>query len=183
MTVLALDLSKHTGWAVDSDIPGRPLSGVWDLPGSAEESGVAGMELAKQLNARIVVNRPSLIVYEKPLDPRNLGDSPEQAAQRFARGQPARKKFMANFETIRLLIGLTMVVELAALRHEIEVQEAYVQSWRSYFTGTQKGGKEPTKARCVQLRWPFKNDNQSDAMGIWAFAKATTDPQWRPTPG
>lgn len=180
MPVIALDLSKHTGFAVDSEFPGIPQSGVWDLPGAIDDYGQAGLELSVQLARLVLIHKPRLIVYERPLDPRNLGDDGDKSVK--PGGKP-RKKFMASFETIRVLCGLPMIVETLARRHGVECMEAYVQSWRSHFCGTIKGGKEPTKARCIQLRWPFINDNAADAMGLWAFAKATTDPRWRPMQG
>lgn len=180
MPVIALDLSKHVGWAVDSEFPGIPQSGVWDLPGAIDDYGAAGLELSTQLARLVLIHKPRLIVYERPLDPRNLGDPGDKPVNPVRK---PRKRFMASFETIRLLIGLPMIVETLAKRHGVECQEAFTASWRSHFCGTMKGGKEPTKARCVQLRWPFRDDNQADALGIWEFAKATTDPRFRPMQG
>lgn len=184
--VLALDPSRHTGWAVDHpDNPGRPLSGVWDLPGSKDQYGRAGLALSQAIAETVKAHAVEMIVYERPLDPRNLGDHVDKSVNH---GGKPRKDFRADFETIRLLIGIPMIIETAVEHYKsqgrkIDVQEVFVQSWRSHFTGTQKGGKEPTKARCVQLRWGFRNDNQADACGIWAFAKAHIDPQWSPVQG
>lgn len=179
--VIALDLSRHVGWAVDSPgMPGLPIAGTWHLPGSQEDYGIAGDALDKHLIAHISKYKPGLIVYERPLDPRNLGDDKREAENP---AEPPRKRFFAAFETIRLLIGLCMVVETVCHRSGVECAEVFVQSWRSHFTGTLKGGKEPTMARCRQLNWDFRSDNEADSMGIWAFVKAQKDPLWRPIAG
>lgn len=176
--VAALDLATTTGWAIDHpDDAGRPQYGSLKLPGESLDYGSKGAHLEQWLEQQIAHRRPNYIVFEQPSDPRfynaRTESCPDCNCQRVV--EDARR---TNFAAIRLTIGLALLVETIAKRHGIDCMEVPVQSWRSFFTGTTRGGKEPAYRRCLQLGWHVDGFDESDAIGVWAFFKARLDPKW-----
>lgn len=139
--------------------------------------GEKGDHLEKWLEQRIAHQRPNVIAFEQPSDPRfynaKTETCPDCRCQRVV--EDARR---TNFAAIRLTIGLAMVVETVAKRNGIDCVEVPVQTWRSFFTGTTRGGKEPAYRRCLQLGWNVAGFDESDAIGIWCCVKANRDPKW-----
>lgn len=186
MRTLALDLASATGWAVDTpDVPGRPLWGCVKLLGS--EYGDKGAELAGFLNTAIALHKPELIVFERPLDPRNMGRDQYWRTDETQRG--AKPRFFASYETVRITHGLAMVTEVVAKKLGIRCEEVHVQSWRAHFIGPyRKAAKERGEtvkvkafviARCAELGWQIADNNAADAAGIWSYAKVQQNPSFR----
>lgn len=165
--ILALDLATTTGWATDSERSGVPDFGSLKLDG--DDHGSKGAALADFLAREIAHRRPELIAFEQPSDPQFYQDKHDDE------GKPVRR---TNFMTVRMLLGVAFLVDTIAKQNKIDCVEVPVQSWRAFFTGTTRGGKDPAQARCRQLGWLTVGFDESDACGLWAFAKANSDPKW-----
>lgn len=177
--VLALDLATHTGWSADhATEPNRPEWGTVDLTADAGDYGTKGVGLEQFLERRIAHRRPGAISIEQPSDPQFYNAKPEPCGQcRRDIILPGSKRF-TNFTTLRTLIGLAFLVATIGKRHGIEVYEVPVQSWRSWFVGSNKGGKEPTFDRCRELGWSPGGFDESDAIGLWCFSKHKLEPSF-----
>lgn len=158
-TILALDIATCTGFAFGK--PGQtPRSGSIRLAKTGASNGEIGQGMLTWLVDFITVNKPDMIYYEVPLDPRHMGKS-------------------TTFKTARILLGLPFLVEtIAQARGIFKMREAGVQDVRKFFVGQARPAnkKEAVKARCRQLGWSAVDDNAADALGLWAFACAIEAP-------
>lgn len=158
-SILALDIATRAGWAFAR--PGEyPLSGSVRLAPPGSSNGTIGRGMLRWLTDFITVNKPGMIYYEVPLDPRHMG----------------RK---TTFATARILLGLPFLVEtIAEARGIFKLREAGVQDVRKHFCGTPrpKDKKQAVLARCRQLGWKPEDDNAADALALWDFACAIEAP-------
>lgn len=171
--ILALDIALRTGWAHDGPEPGVPIAGLFRSPETLGdkkrgiERGMTLLHFRRFLISKIGEAKPDIVVFEAPLNVMLI--------------QRHDKRFKTNHETVLLLTQLCGHVEPLCYELDIKCRQAQVQKVRRFFTGTIKGGKEPTQARCRQLGWDFQDDdNVADAMAIWAYSKVKTDPKFAP---
>jgi hypothetical protein len=170
MRISAFDLSrKSTG--VSHDGPDdRPVVSTWRLPvieGSPEagwDYGPAVAAFMDNLDAHIAVVKPELIGYESPLP---------------ARQDPNSKIFLPE-TTVRILMGLGIIIEGTCQRRGILCAERNVRTVKKFWAGHGFADKDAMKARCDQLGWPVRNADEADAMGLWALLKAEYQPDWAP---
>lgn len=164
--VLALDLSSHTGWAVDAPGGGdKPLSGVVDFDLHGDEYGPTFSAFRNFLNDAVCIHEPEVLAFEAPL-------------------MPHGGNFMTSEQTVRLLIGLAAHAEQIGHAMGLETVECNVQTVKRFFTGTGRAQKADMIARCNAIGWPVKNHNAADALAVYAFVKSSLDPKfaYRTTP-
>lgn len=151
--VLALDLSSHTGWAIDRPTGGeKPLSGVVDLPLDGDEYGRAFVAFEQFLCDAIAAHAPDAVAFEAPLMHRG-------------------SNFITTEQTVRLLFGLAAITELVAHRSGLMAYEVNVATVKRHFAGNGRATKADMMARCRQLGWEVKDHNAADACAVWDFVR------------
>lgn len=172
---LALDIATRVGFAFDGPTAGMPTIGSWEAPrAERDESGgySYGGPLAaynRFLRWRLDEIKPAVLVFEAPLPVVVLNTKARQ--------------FQTTSHTIRLLIGFVAITECAAFEAGIDCFEKDPQSVKHYAIGNRAATKEAMMARCRQLNWPVKNDDEADASLLWAMAKSLIDPKFNLVPG
>lgn len=155
-SIMFLDLATQSGFC--DGVPGeKPTSGSFRLapPGSSQAALAGG--LIQFLALRWQAFRPSSVIYEAPRDPRHMGNR-------------------TNFATARTLIGLCTIAEGVAYRCGIyDVREVDVGTIRKFFlpSGSPTKGKEVKDAviaRCRELGFDPKDDNEADAIAGWFYS-------------
>jgi Holliday junction resolvasome RuvABC endonuclease subunit len=151
-TILALDLSLKTGFAVGRD-GGRLVWGVWNL-GKQDDSG-SGLrfsKLAGELEDAITVHAPELVVYEAPAGKRGMG-------------------------TARLLLALCGIVEMVSSEAGIRYREEHVGTVRKLVLGhgrpqAAEGAhpKSPMLDWCRAQGWDVESDDAADALILLRYA-------------
>jgi hypothetical protein len=159
--VLFLDLATQTGWA--EGVPaGQPRYGSIRLaPQGATTSEIFG-GLIRFLGQRLQAFPPSLVVFEAPMTPANMGGH-------------------TNIRTIRVLIGLVAVAEGVCNRMGVPVKEVTVGDVRQHFIGTRRlksaEAKRAVIKQCRMLGYDPSDDNAADALAGWHYATAILDPR------
>lgn len=149
--ILALDLSRKSGWAFGS--PGQKPKSGWMHFGPSDASHEAVFaRAASWTRAAIDQWRPTLICWEAPIG-----------------GTGGR----INTNTFSLLFGLPAIVGVTAYEAGIyDVRKATPQEVRMYFLGRNMrsaDAKAATQARCRLLGWKFGDDNEADALATWDY--------------
>jgi hypothetical protein len=157
--VLALDPGTSTGWAVGA--PGdTPLWGSRDFKGGS--SGEVMGLFRHWLNQRCYELHPTLIVFEAPYIPQ------------------AHSKIPMNAATLRRLLGIVATVEAVGWELRIPVREATTLEIARFFLGTQRLARGAKKAAtveaCRRYGWDVSDDNQADALALWAMAECKLAP-------
>jgi len=153
--VLALDLASETGFAIGE--PGQ-LPRIGSLRFAAAGAthpaiySAAMSWIARTIREEAIVR----VVVETPLNPN------------FKTG-------FTNIGTIRLLMGLAAVMEGAAHKLGVwHIEEIAVMTWRKHVLG--KGNIKGPAAKkmvlrlCRDLGMEPRNNNESDAAGLWFAA-------------
>jgi hypothetical protein len=162
--ILTFDISRHCGWAHDRDGGGVPFSGVEHFPSiggnknDGYEYGDCGAAALEFFMGKINLVKPDLIGAEAPLPPQ------------FYRNQPRDESSAFNG------IGLFYMCEAVAKWLAVPFEQANIAEWKKHFAGTSHGGKEPVKARCRQLGWKYRDDNEADALGLFSYFKSIHEP-------
>ncbi|MDF1625642.1 MAG: hypothetical protein P1U84_05095 [Parvibaculaceae bacterium] len=170
MIVLALDQSTSaTGWALGE--PGStPTCGTFVPPRSNDVDNYYPLASSSRdwLTKMLAENNVTHLRFEQPLMPR--------AAVKWINKKPVAY-VETNIQTLRKLYGLAWEIELVAGDASIDCRETNIATWRSWFikgiTPKPKGTKALKQAvmdRCNDFGWYPKNDNEGDALGIWAHA-------------
>jgi hypothetical protein len=159
MKVLALDIATRTGWAVGE--PGAtPVSGSIRFANPGAEHEVIFAEALKWVSATIKDHRPDVVVWEAPL-------------------VPGFKKGKTNANTTRLLYGLPAVIgAVARLLCVPDIREVEARTVRKFFIGRNPPralAKKLTKQRCRDVGWQPSDDNEADALAIWAHECRSID--------
>lgn len=148
--ILTLDLSLTTGWAYGLASMGRPVCGVWKLPGGGD-NGRTYTALGNILADAIHLHQPALVVMEAPL--------------------------IKQQTSARLLLGLAAHVESTCYRWEVPCREQSVMTVRKLVLGRGMFPKGMAKAAvlawCAEKAWPVQDDNAADACVLWAYARQT----------
>jgi hypothetical protein len=151
MSVMAVDLSSHCGWA--SGKPGStPRFGVWELPSIADAGRQAGA-FADVFADAITVHKPRLVILEVDIN--------------LHRHNPAG--------TAEQQIGMAYLAGLICWRREVTMKRATASDARSAVLGRarwpEKGdAKAAVLAWCRQQGWDVLNHNAADALVLWQFA-------------
>jgi hypothetical protein len=162
-TILTLDLASTVGVS-EGAIGSVPRAWTWRLgsPGASQAHRFA--ELLKLMSDQLAVSKPDEIWIEAPLPPSALATMGSTA------------------DTALLLLGLPAIVHAVAyLRGVYRVQSAHVQDVRKHFTGRRRHPKGDAKAavmdRCRVLGWKCANDHEADALALWSYACAQSNPR------
>lgn len=175
MIVLALDQSSSAiGWALGA--PGStPSFGTFVPPKAKEKEDYAPFLVAAHdwLQEAIVEHGVTHLSFEEPFMPR--------AGVKWAKKGPRPFPVAyveTNVHTLRKLYALAGIIEFVTAERAIECSESNIGRWRSWFLKGQpkpKGTKALKRAvmdRCAEYGWQPRNDNEGDALGIWAHACA-----------
>lgn len=165
--IIALDLSSAcTGIAYDGPDGARPVSSSYRLPraGAAGDYGLGYAAFRAYLACRVERAKPVLIAFEAPLQVIGAHASSRRT----------------NQATVRILFGLAAITEEVAGAFGIACAEVNIATIKKHFAGHGRADKRDIIARCRQLGWEPRNDNEADAMALWAYAKALREPGWSP---
>lgn len=176
--VLALDIATKTGWALHKPGMERPHFGVVPLPGKPGEIGVRMDALFRFLDDQhrmhgltdICMEAQHVPVAAKP----KFGKAPPP-------GEERRPIAQMNPDTLRMLLGLSALVEMYAVWIRARFFAAPISSWRKWFIG--RGGqfrstkpgvpdldpKEMAIQRCQALGWFIEQPDAAEAAGILDF--------------
>lgn len=157
--ILFLDLARRTGWALGA--PGGAVrSGAAIIAKPGASIGETLSALDAWLTGMIGDNRPRMVAFEQPMDPRHMGGK-------------------TTFHTVRLLIGLACQTEATCHRLKIpHVFECTINDVRKHLMGKAKrgGGKEAKLAVMGALRMQgfgkITDDNEADAIAGWLYCEA-----------
>jgi Holliday junction resolvasome RuvABC endonuclease subunit len=152
MRILALDLATTTGWAVGGGNV-KVRHGTLRLHASSLV-GIGGIcaELIDRVADLVVAHEPNRVIFEAPM---MIG------------GRSAH--------TARVLIGLSVAVEIFCYRRSIPCTEERVDTVRSAVLGRARfGGRD--EAKLAVMKWAglvgYKpaNDNEADALALLDYA-------------
>lgn len=145
--VLALDLSRTTGWAYGGINDREPISGVWHLPG-LDNLGRAFCALVSELEAACSAYQPGWVIAERPL-------------------------FEKRQTSASLLQGLSYHAESTCFRLRIPFADessttirARVMGRGRFPTGT---AKDHVIAWCARQGWTGLGDDEADARVTWIY--------------
>jgi hypothetical protein len=161
MLVAAFDIATSTGCA-DGPTNGRPRCWTWSLKRPIGRP--AKLALLRDYTDRYFAeNRPDAVFYERGLS------------------LAVAMEIGMSDDTMALLRGAIGVVEASAAKAVIpHIQDVGVQEARRYLLGPgriPKGeGKALVQERCRVLGWEAVNDDESDALAIWAFGCGQMSP-------
>lgn len=158
--VLALDVATKTGWAIGNTSDNRPVSSTQRIAPPGSSAGFLFLNFAKWLTDLMKVDRPDIVFFEAPLDPRWV------------------KSGRTNMQTVRRLMTMAGLVEMVCEGRGIyDVREADVPDVRHHFLGTRsmKGerAKRMTLNKCHTLGWEPVDDNAADALALWSYGVST----------
>ncbi len=148
MRILALDLATRTGFAV-GEASGEPRFGTKVIGRPGESIGKFANLFDEWLSDMITLEAPELIVFEAPILP--------------ARTTP---------DTARKLMGLAFLTELICYRRDVRCREANIMTVKKFFTGRGRASKAEMIEAAASHGWICKDDNEADALGVWALAGA-----------
>lgn len=151
--ILALDLATKVGWACGR--PGEePGYGTKVLPSTGEDIGRFAEAFNEWLLDMITLEDPGLVVFEAPI----LAGTTQAA-------------------TARKLMGLAWHTEFVCRLRDVRCAEHHLQSVKKFFAGNGRADKAAMIAAAQRQGWSPKDDNASDALGLWACAVHQKCPQ------
>lgn len=143
--VLALDLGTSTGWCAGT--AGKPTTDSVVLFKAGYDNGAIAASLCDWLADMITMHDPTVIYFESPL---NRGDH-------------------SGVQAGRILLGLSMVVELVAWRREVPCREANVSTVRKAVVGRGNARKPDVMTWCLANGMTPPNFDASDACVLWEY--------------
>lgn len=161
--ILALDLASQTGWALGRVYDRIPQSGSIRFAPKGASLGMVFSECRKWLKNFLIYNPGiEVIVFEAPMVPSHMIGN-------------------TNANTIRMLIGLTAVIEEATYQMGYDVREARVSDVRYHFLlkvrVKRAAAKVMTIAACRRLGWNPCDDNAADALALWHYQASVFEPK------
>jgi Holliday junction resolvasome RuvABC endonuclease subunit len=149
--LLTFDTSTHVGWALFAH-PHRLIAfDTWELPPpigvDPYAMGSRWLAFENWVDMMLIEHRPQVVAFEAPISP-NMP---------FA---------TSNTLTMRLLHGLTVVVELCATRGGVRCIEVPNATAKTRMTGNQHAKKPAMIAAALALGHLVADDNQADAIGV-----------------
>jgi Holliday junction resolvasome RuvABC endonuclease subunit len=156
ITVLGLDPSLSTGWAMGSTDPQAPFRyGVKRLPNHGKSLGPTLDALISFLDGLLADYTPELVIYESPWLPAGGADVP----------------------MLRRLFSLHGAIEWVAHRRGISCYEVTPSEWRQSFFGPHFHGKMRRAAakdlaieQAKRRGWRPETDDVADALGVMDHA-------------
>lgn len=184
---LALDLSKRsTGYALWDRGWEKPIFGHWQLGSEYTSDGQTFTKLHRCMGDLFKIAAFEFLYYEEPIT-------------------PAQLQGFTTIQTINLAVGLAAHAQSFGHAKRCRIIKAVnIETWRKYFIGTdlsneakavarrkRKAGdnkasardalKGLTIARCNQLGFDPRKDDEADAIGILDYALELNGivPPWR----
>lgn len=160
--VLAIDGAAIAGFALGA-IGAEPRFGRRNFSGSGASGEIVG-RFSRFLRAVIEAEKPDVIAYEAPYVP-----------TAWRRGPPL------NAKTLRRLLGLAEVIDAIAWECRLQCYQATAGEVCAYLTGKANwGGRDAKKAATIAAArawgWDVTNDDEADALAVWAYAESMLDP-------
>jgi hypothetical protein len=149
--VLAIDPARATGITRGNGF-GPPKITKWLLPkmGGDAALGETLYDFRCRLINELADSRVSDVVVETPL--LNIK--------------------APNLVTLRLLYGMTAMVETVCFEMDVPCWEMSAGTWKKAFCGTGRISKKmrpyPPMVRCEELGWKVSSTDEADSAGIWA---------------
>lgn len=170
---LALDLATYTGYAFGI-FGKKPMSGLIKLP-SREWRPVRAAILEGQIRDLIEANKAELVIIEDvyamigpkfSMDQQKLLHSYRCATEMacYKSGMQEQHLLTVHPDQWRKSFGTNDVPK--HIRDKNKSQPGAIRKWK----------KEEAFRRCLELGWNPKDDNQADALGIWAYAESLYEP-------
>ena len=157
MRLLSLDIATKLGWCHGDTGGGDPVSGVHALPKTGEELGPFLHSYGHWLKKLLETERIERVIFEEAIMPSG----------------------MTNLTTLLKLYGLIGMTETVCYTKQIPVFQIAAGTWKKAFCGRGNFGKSakpyPPIARCQEMGWTVKDDNEADARGIWVTAVQRID--------
>jgi hypothetical protein len=156
MRILALDTASSTGFC-KGDSAGEPTYGTKVFKVRNKGLGVFGLEFWDWLCPLVMEFEPELIIFEAPL-------------LSFGRG-----RVRTSVAGARLMMGLCMLVELAAAKCGVRCREVHNQTIKQFMGA---GKDKASMVRMVQVfGYSPQTDDEADAIAIWLLAVQYEDPK------
>lgn len=155
-SILALDTSTKTGWAVGASADNLTF-GTFELSGwRADTVGTAYVQLYEFVSAMCAMHDVSACVIERPLSVT-------------AHASTQRK----NNDLAAALLGYVAVAECAAIASGVRCFVVAPTTVRKFYLGNgkPKNPKSAVIAECHNRGFRVADDNQADAISIWHYAR------------
>jgi Holliday junction resolvasome RuvABC endonuclease subunit len=148
MKAMSLDISTKVGFAV-GNAAAKPIFGTHPLPKPlhTDDFGSRFAAFDLWLADQLTVHAPDMLAFESPIPPRGTNID-------------------TMWGTIRLLIGLVSIAEMAASHAGIACIEVAVPTWKKGFTGSGRADKTDVITKCMGLGFMVATDHEADAIGI-----------------
>lgn len=164
--LLALDLSSvATGFAFGDESCGAPKTGVWRLPGAADDVfdrtlsvlGESIVSLCRVIKAKWVAIEAPIIAY---------GSEKNRSAHTAA--------------TMLLLTGVARGAAYTATKRNASLVAS--STVRKHFVGQgfPDNPKQAVLARCRLLGWQVEQHDAADAAALFAYEMSVHEPKWAP---
>ena len=151
--IAAFDLATVTGAAIGAETE-APFTFTEKLGDPGSDHGARFLQCSLVVSRIIKEHRPDLIAIEEPIASGPAGDK--------------NRAFV--------LIGLRAAVALVAWHREVAFVEYPPGAVRSYFLGQMAVGKRRAALKdmlvehCASYGWSVDNDDEADAVALWAYA-------------
>lgn len=165
--IMTLDLAKRTGFAIGYPGDEKPISGsiLFASDGASHEAIFA--KALGWFSSTIREHKPDVVVWEAPLP------------TSFSQGHTTVK-------VTSILFGLPAIVgAVAYLLGIYELRTADVRDVRRFFIGgnpKREIAKKLTMQQCRMMGWDFADDNEADALAIWAYYRGLVEPRYAIAP-
>lgn len=157
-SLLAMDFSKHCGFAYFKSGEAKPLCWTWHGSETwlSEEYGGLFSGFEKTLKEAIMVYKPEVIAFESPLLIANI---------------PGRG---TDEQQVRRLVGMAAIIEKVAYDAKLRCMEAHVQTVKSFIgiPGRRPQGMTPTVYKDLMViamtrrNFSVADSHQADAAGV-----------------
>ncbi|MEN3238242.1 hypothetical protein PUR29_32870 [Methylobacterium ajmalii] len=166
MLIHALDPATRCGWALGPDE--APKSGAVVLKQPKQDLAQACLNMAANLRGAWKIERPDLLIFEKPMDPHVWFS----LCKRMGRPQ--------NAASLSLQHRLAGVIESMCGLYEIQCESVDRQAVLKFFTGKRSwGGREEGKEAVIErchvlglLPKDCRDDDRADAIANHQYAAA-----------
>lgn len=167
-SLLAIDVSTHTGWAYWQDIAKPPVCGTEKLPKvhNPDDYGARTWPLMDWLETFLNSAGVDAIAYEAPFIPMGLNKG------------GATSNFNTTQHTIRLQISLASTIETVAKKRLVRCVEVATQSAKVALIGFGRKPKDQPKfdwkremlIAATRAGYRVSNDHEADAIAVGKVA-------------
>jgi hypothetical protein len=172
--IIALDIATKLGFAHGAPGANAPdlVWGVRNFSGKEGTGEVIG-KFRGWLQSRCYELKPTLIAFESVYIPVARKRQPNDRED----GPPPM-----NPAVLERLLGMTGAVEGLGWELGIKVAKATTTEIVKFFTGKGSHGNRDQKkaavvAQCRLHGWDVSNDNDADALALWAYAESIVNPR------